>query len=214
MKILAFTDIHGSIKHSGYIAPHETLKILDNFKKEVKEQKIGLIVCTGDFTLFGDHIELLIKKIASLGAEVLLIHGNHEDETDMKILTKRYPNIEFLHKKMKKIGDYVFIGYGGGGFSRRDPEFVAAMKKLTSKLSKNDKIILLTHGPPYGTKIDYLPGYGHVGSQDYREFIEKHNVVIALSGHIHEGFGKHEKIKNALVMDPGPMGKIIELKQQ
>jgi Icc-related predicted phosphoesterase len=211
MKILAFTDIHGSSKHLGYISGHETLKLLDRFKKEIKEKKIGLVVCTGDFTLFGDHIELLLKKISQLGTEVLLIHGNHEDEIEVKVLSKRYPNIEFLHKKMKRIGDYVFIGYGGGGFAKRDPEFVHTMKKLTEKLSKNDKIVLLTHGPPFGTKIDQRPGYGHVGNQDYREFIEKHNVVLALSGHIHEGFGKQQKIGKALVMDAGPEGKILTL---
>jgi len=212
MKILAFTDIHGSAKHSGYISAHDMIKSLDDFKKEIKREKIGLVVCTGDFTVFGDHMELFLKKIASLGAEVLLIHGNHEDELDVKILSKRYPNVEFLHKKMKRIGDYVFVGYGGGGFSKKDPEFVHAMKKLSEKLSKNDKVILLTHGPPYGTKLDFRPGYGHVGNIDYREFIDKHNVVIALCGHIHEGFGKHQKIGHTLLINPGPKGKIIEIK--
>ncbi len=212
MKILAFTDIHGSVKDHGYTSPHEMIRYLDNLKHVIKSKKIGLVICTGDFTLFGDHIELFLKKIASLGTEVIIIHGNHEDELDVRILSKKYPNIDFLHKKMKRVGDYVFIGYGGGGFSRKDPEFVSSMKKITERLNKNDKIILLTHGPPYGTKIDYRPGYGHVGSLDYREFIEKHNVVLALAGHIHEGFGKQQKVGKTLVLNPGPKGKIIELK--
>jgi len=210
MRILAFTDIHGG-SDAYYVSPTETISRLNKFKKGLKEKNIDLIVCTGDFTLFGDYVEVLVKKIADLGVDVILIHGNHEDETDIKILTKRYENIHFIHKKKKKVGDYFFIGYGGGGFSVKDSEFTKTMKNLTKHLKKTDKIILLTHGPAYNTKLDAMPGIGHVGNKDYRKFIETHNVILNLSGHIHEGFGKEDKIKKARIINPGYKGKIITL---
>ncbi len=211
MKILAFTDIHGNAKSLGYVSISQTLKRLEQFKKTIKKEHIDVAVCIGDFTFFNEHVELLLKKIADLGVDVLLVHGNHEDEMEVRILSKQYPSIHFMHKKMKKIGNYTFIGYGGDGFSRRDPEFVATMKTLTKKLDKKEKIIFISHEPPYGTKIDYREGYGHVGSVDYREFIDKNNVVLALAGHIHECFGEEQKLKKVLVLDPGPDGRIINL---
>ncbi len=211
MKILAFTDIHGHAKNLGYVSASQTLKKLDHFKKTIKENDIDFAICCGDITYFGEEIEAIMKKIGDLGVDVLLIHGNHEEEDEVRLLSKKYDNIHFLHGKMEKIGNFVFIGYGGGGFSRRDSEFVETMKTLTNKLDKKEKIVLFTHAPPHGTKIDFRPPYGHVGNIDYREFIEKHNVVLAMAGHIHEGFGLQQKLGKTTILDPGPDGKIIDL---
>jgi len=199
MKLLVFTDIHGD------------LSTLEKLKKEVREKHIELIICTGDYTFFENHIEYLTKRIAELGAEVLIIHGNHEYDDVMRVLCKKYKHMHFLHNKIKKIGNYTFIGHGGGGFSLKDPEFVEAMKSLTKDLDKKEKIVLITHAPAHGTKLDMVPGYGHVGNKDYRRFIETNNVVLALSGHIHESFGKEDKIGKARVINPGYKGKVVTL---
>ena len=108
MKLLVFTDIHSDIS------------ILERLKKEVKDKKVDLVICTGDFTFFGHGIEIMTKKLSELGADVLLIHGNHEYEDEVEALSKKYRNIHFMHKKVEKIGDFAFIGYGGGGFSVHD----------------------------------------------------------------------------------------------
>lgn len=199
MRILAFSDVHGDIS------------TLERFKKEIKLKKIDVVLCAGDFTFFENHVEIIIKKLSELGTDVLLIHGNHEYDEVVRILAKKYKNLHFIHKKAKKIGDFVFIGYGGGGFSLKDAEFVKTMKKLTEGLSRKENLILMTHAPFHGTKIDIVPGYGHVGNKDYRKFIENNNVILGLAGHIHECFGKIDKIGKTLVISPGYRGKIITL---
>lgn len=195
MKILAFSDVHGDIS------------TLERFKKEIKHKKIDLVLCAGDFTFFENHIEIMMKKLSELGTEVLLIHGNHEYDEVVKLLAKKYKNLHFIHKKAKRIDNYVFVGYGGGGFSLKDSEFVKTMKSLN--LTKKEKVILMTHAPVYGTKIDVVPGYGHVGNKDYRKFIENNNIILAVAGHIHECFGKEDKLGKAKVISPGYMGKIV-----
>lgn len=199
MKILAFSDIHGD------------LSTLERFKKVVKQKKIDVVLCAGDFTFFENHIEIMMKKLSELGTEVLLIHGNHEYDEVVKILVKKYKNLHFIHKKAKKIGDFIFIGYGGGGFSLKDSEFVKTMKDLTNHINKKEALILMTHAPFFGTKLDIVPGYGHVGNKDYRKFIESNKVVLGLAGHIHECFGKIDKLGRALLISPGYKGKIITL---
>lgn len=198
MKILAFTDVHGD------------LSTLEHLKKEVKAKKIDYVVCIGDYTFFEQHIEFLTKKLAQLGTQVILIHGNHEDNEVVEVLCKKYKNLHFIHKKIKKAGKYLFVGHGGGGFSLNDPDFVRTMKNLAKEFD-NKKLILITHAPPNNTKLDYIPHYGHVGNRDYSKFIKEHNVVLALSGHLHETFGKEDRLGKARLINPGYKGKIITL---
>ena len=199
MKILAFADIHGDIS------------AIEHFKKEVKEKKIDVVVCAGDYTFFENYIEHLTEKLSEIPCPVLLVHGNHEFDEVVEVLCKKYNNVHFIHKKAKKMGNYVFIGYGGGGFATIDPEFVKTMKGLAKKINKTDKIVLVTHAPAYNTKLDFMPGYGHVGNKDYRKFIESNNVVLAISGHIHESFGAEDKIGKAKLISPGFKGRILTL---
>jgi Icc-related predicted phosphoesterase len=197
MKILAFTDIHGS------------LSVLEHLKKQAS--KVDFFICTGDYTVFENHIEFMMQKMDELGKPVLLVHGNHEDEDSVRILCKNHKSIEFMHEKAKKIGNYLFLGFGGGGFSYVSPEFVDSTRKLLKGV-KNEKIVLLTHQPVHNTAVDIVPGYGHVGNKDFRKFVDSHNVALSISGHIHETFGKKQKIGRTIFLNPGPKGTLIELK--
>lgn len=197
MKILSFTDVHGD------------LSTLEDLKKKAKNA--DLVVCPGDFTFFEDHIEFLTKKIAEFGKDVLILHGNHEYHEVLSVLCRKYKNMHFMHKKVKKIGDYTFIGYGGGGFIHNDPEFVKTMRLLMKNIDKKEKIVLITHAPPADTKIDTVPGFGHVGNRDYTKFIKENNVVLSISGHLHEHFNEKDKVGKAKFVNPGYKGEIIEL---
>ena len=75
---------------------------------------------------------------------------------------------------------------------------------------KGKKVILITHGPPHGTKLDFL-SMGHVGSKSYRNWIKKEQPILALSGHLHETFGKKDKIGKTLVINVGPEGMVFKV---
>lgn len=63
--------------------------------------------------------------------------------------------------------------------------------------------IVITHIPPYGTKVDKLFWGGHGGREDIREFVEKLKPRIVFSGHIHEARGI-DKIGDIILVNPGP----------
>ena len=85
-------------------------------------------------------------------------------------------------------------------------------EKAIKTVGKESKVVLLTHAPPYVTKMDVVPGFGHVGNKDYRTFIEKHkNVVLAFCGHIHEAEGTEELIGSTRVINVSKSGRVIEL---
>jgi uncharacterized protein len=200
MKILAFTDTHGS---------NTALK---KVKATVKKEEPDIIVCCGDFTIFENGMKNILKLINELGQKVLLIHGNHEEPNTVKKMLKNCPNIMFLHKKTVRIGNVFFMGWGGGGFSVTEPEFKRWSEQAVQKAKQGDEIVLVTHGPPYGVKQDSIGG-DHCGNKDYAVFIKKRKMGVALCGHIHETFCTLDtlgKFKNKVV-NPGPVGALIEL---
>lgn len=195
MKILVFGDLHGSLS---------ALK-----KIEGKSKHADLLLCHGDLTIFEQNLEYIMKRLGKIKKNIFLTHGNHESENVLRKVSSFHKNIIFLHKKKKKIEEVLFLGYGGGGFSVRDKEFEKFIKKNKQEIKKH-KTILLIHAPPYGTKIDMI-NKEHVGNKSIRDFIHVYKPILVVCGHIHEGFGE-DKIKKTLILNPGPKGKIIEIK--
>lgn len=198
MKILLFGDIHGS------------LDALESIKQ--KSQDVDLIVCVGDITIFESDIKFFMSEFGKLKKDMVIVHGNHEDSQTLKKLCSLYDNLHFIHKKKKKFGDVLFIGYGGGGFNLEDVE----LKEMSGEMSKwvkehkKGKVIFVSHGPPYGTKLDKLDE-GHVGNITLREFIVNNRVDFLICGHLHENMGKMDKLKKTILIYPSPNGQIIEI---
>ena len=205
MKVLFFIDTHGN--------DARLKRVLD------KAKNVDLVVCGGDFTIFESDIERIMRQINDIGKPVLILHGNHETATSVIAESANLKNLHFIHKTFYIKDDVIFFGYGGGGFSTRDGEFTRTSEnfindvtKLSEKDKKNYKIVLVTHAPPFGTKIDDLgDSYSHVGNQSITEFIIKHQPVIAMSGHIHESAGMEDKINQTRIINPGWDGMIIDL---
>lgn len=197
MKIFAFADMHGN------------LPVMRRIKHMVQHHKPDLIIAAGDFTVFESHIQQVMSWMRSLGAPVYVIPGNHETDEITGMLCKKH-GLVFAHKKLFRILGTTFLFHGGGGFASRDREFQALWRKKEKQLQKAQKLVFVTHAPPYGTALDKV--YGHVGNRDYREFILKHkNCVLAISGHIHETAGKSQKLGKALIVNPGPAGKVFSV---
>ena len=198
MKILTFVDLHGS------------LTALKEIKKKSKD--VDIILCGGDISVFEQDIDFLISELSKTKKQIIIVHGNHEDPNNLKKVCSKYKNIHFIHKSKKKIGNTLFIGYGGGGFTFEDTEFDKITPKLEKwiKAHKNGKVIVVSHAPPFGTKVDKM-GVEFVGNISLREFIIKNKIDFFTCGHIHETAGKKDKLKGTSILNPGPKGKIITI---
>ena len=199
MKLLAFTDTHGS------------LLALKRIEQKVKTQNPDLLVCAGDISIFEHGIVGILRRLNKLNKKIIIVHGNHEDSTTFIKCSKLFKNIVFIHKKHFAKNSTLFLGYGGGGFSVVDREFEKIAKTKFKKIIKSNegkKIILVTHAPPYKTKLDKLVE-GHCGNKSIRHFVEKNKIDLLICGHLHENFGKEDRIKKTKVINPGPFGKII-----
>jgi len=200
MKLLAFVDVHTS------------LKALERIREKSKKENPDLILCGGDISVFEHGLEYALFILNKFKKPILMINGNHERDTFMRKICKLFENIIFIHKKYYEKNNIIVLGYGGGGFALRDKNFRKISKYFEKIINKNTdkKIILLIHGPPYGTSLDKIVGE-HVGNKDIMDFIEKNKIDYVICGHLHENFGKVDKIKNTVLINPGPYGKIIRI---
>lgn len=198
MKILAFVDTHGSA---------EALKRVSD---KARKEDVDIVICAGDISTFEQDLEKIIRNLDRIGKPVLIIPGNHESEKGLKDVARKTKNVVYMHKGMLKIKGYVFLGFAGNGFSLNDPEFGRWSAKVQKELRKEDNVILITHAPPHKTSLDLIMG-SHCGNKDIRRFIEKVDIVLAISGHLHDNFGKEDVIKGTRVVNPGPFGKVFEI---
>ena len=105
MKLLAFTDTHGS------------LSALRRIEQKTIAQKPDLLVCAGDISIFEHGIINLMRRLNKLNKKIIIIHGNHEDASTYIKLSRLFKNIIFIHKNYFIEDNILFLGYGGGGFS-------------------------------------------------------------------------------------------------
>lgn len=64
--------------------------------------------------------------------------------------------------------------------------------------------LLVVHTPPFDTETDKLPNGQHVGSTAVREFIERVQPDVCLTGHIHESRALCN-IGRTVIINPGPL---------
>lgn len=197
MEVYAFVDLHGMKKP---------------FAKVMKRAKdADIVVCAGDISDWGRGYEPFIKALSTLGIPVLMIHGNHEHEDELRHVCSKYPNLIFVHKACYQLGKYLFFGYGGGGFAHENDDFAKVAKRFSKDIKKDSTVVMVTHGPPYGTKVDDLPSLGHRGCKSMREFIEKEQPILWVCGHLHETFNAMDMVGKTVVVNPGPEGKLIKV---
>ncbi len=202
MKFVCFTDLHAD------------MKILDALIIRSNKEDIDAVICAGDFTIFESNIKKILKKINLIKKPVFMITGNHEDKEKLQVELnqKKYENLIYIDEGYYRMGDFLFLGHGGGGFSMRDAEFRKLSREWRKKvIKKTDKIIFITHMPPYDSKADNL-GDANAGNRDYRDFILRTSPKLCVCGHLHETAGAKGVINKTLVVNPGPKGMVINVK--
>ncbi len=196
MRILSFVDMHGSANAFNRI-------------KE-KAENADLVICAGDFSTWGKAEEAILRQFNGLKKPVIIIQGNHESDAELKSFCREFKNLNYAHKKLLKVDDFVVVGYGGGGFSDKEKGFEDFVEDVKEEL-KDKKIILITHAPPYGTEADKVNN-DHRGCKSFKNFIDKYSPLLYICGHLHESWSKKQLYKNTLILNPGPTGRIVVLK--
>jgi hypothetical protein len=201
MKILAASDLHSDRIASEKLA------------EKAKKNKVDMVLLGGDVIEWGGNIEGIIGPFKKANIPVMMVHGNHDSPSDIDFLAAQYgKDVYNLHSYYREFENFVIFGIGGTDFSPfglGDRETMDKLKKDFSKF-RGKKKILLTHEPPFNTKLDNI-GWSHIGSAKMREFILNYKPDLVLTGHIHETFGLADYLGKTKLLNLGKKGAIIEL---
>ena len=198
MKILAISDIHSRIGNISAIA--------DDIAKA------DVILIAGDITNFGTakQAKEIIKKISKYNGNILAVPGNCDPPSVDKYLNDQGMS---LHCNCVELDGIKFLGIGGvmagPGFGLDEAgndDFSIDLTALEATLKPTDTSILLTHQPPFGTKIDDTGSGHHAGNMAIRDFIARNRPVLAVSGHIHNALGT-DVIDGTTLINPGPISR-------
>ncbi len=197
MKILAFTDIHGSYK--------KVDEILAKVSADV-------IVIGGDITTVGTPTEAssAIEGWKRFGRPLVAIAGNMDSPEIDSMLESAGVSV---NGRGVKIGDVGFFGVSASPFSPLHTPYEISEEETAQRIEagyrtvRDSKVkVFVPHAPPHSTKVDKVFMGTHVGSKSVRDFIEREQPDVVICGHIHEARGQ-DVIGKSKIVNCGPAGK-------
>ena len=214
MRLVVLADLHGSVAHlqaiRGYLAGADA------------------VVIAGDVTHFGgaDAAAHILHALEAINPRIVAVHGNCDRAEVQTYLADRDVGV---HGRIERVKDLTFVGVGGAliGSGRTpneadDSTLCAALDRASQDLDPScgpgpQAMVLVTHQPAYGTRLDTPLGGGHTGSRAIRAFIDRYRPILAVSGHLHEVIGV-DWIGPTTLLNPGPFKQgcyaLVEIKGQ
>jgi hypothetical protein len=175
---IAIGDIHGDVSGIGDIPGIS--------------QAQGVLV-SGDITDYGSRAlaEKLLGRIQHVNPNILAVIGNMDTRQVEELLEEKGYN---AHARATDLG--FGVGLIGVGYSAPTPfgtpsevsdaQLHSWLEQAVQQAKDYKHLVLMAHNSPFGTKTDRV-GFGQsVGSKAVREFIEKYQPDVCVSGHIHE----------------------------
>ena len=197
MQLVLLTDIHGSVDFLPALS--QTLRQAD------------AVVVAGDITTFGNAEAALgiMESLLALNPCLLAVSGNCDQaDVDDYLHEQGFG----LHANCVQQEGIDFVGVSGSlpcpGSTPNELGESRFAKYLSQALDcrkpGNRPLVLISHQPAYGTKLDQTHCGGHTGSTALRDFIELQKPLLAISGHIHEATGV-DTIGQCTLVNPGPL---------
>jgi hypothetical protein len=190
MKLLLLSDIHCQFE--------------EMYQKSVAHGDVDAILCAGDFTWRGRdrHKEVSrtrkwVQKMAAI-APFYWIPGNH----DIRFMNEFYniPNTIKCKDETVKLGDYTLHGVSLSPCYDR-PDMAVTWDFMTNNPVAEEAAfdfepvdIVLSHCPPLGV-LDKTLDHRYIGSEFLLKYIDKHEPLLVVCGHVHEAAGhvRHKK---------------------
>lgn len=192
MKIMVISDLHNQLKRLDWIG--------DAFNT------VDLVVLAGDLTNTArvHHVEVILKKLRAYSPRIVAVTGNWDSEAINDYLDLQDIG---LHARHRVIDGVCFVGVGGalpwiGGLQYDEAQFAALLEKAIVQVDPAWPLVLVSHQPPFGTLNSVTVRNEDAGSTAIRAFIEQHQPLLCLTGHIHEGVGV-DHIERTQVVNPG-----------
>lgn len=196
MRIVAIADLHGRIEN------------LDLAGEDL--ERVDLVVLTGDITNFGRRLQAvrMLEPIQARSRRLLAVPGNCDYPEVEGYLTELGINLD---RSCRQFGGRNFLGLGGSlpgpvptPNEYDEDQLAQFLKAAHSQAAEGLDSILISHQPPLDTAADQVSPGQHVGSRSVRQFIDEHQPLLCLTGHIHEA-ASIDRIGSTHIVNPGPL---------
>jgi uncharacterized protein len=201
VKILIFSDIHGDLRAI----------------ERVMAQPADLYIDAGDLATFRKGLDQCGEMLKPLGERLWVLPGNHETHQDTSALCQKFGFVDF-HRQVrtlelpKSTTQWAGLGYSNITPFKTPGEY--SEEEIAKALAVFDgiqRLYLVVHFPPLGTKLDeYAPGK-HAGSAALREWVERAQPAYLFCGHIHETAGLTDRLGATQCLNVGKRGHMMEI---
>ncbi len=194
MRILALSDLHGNTEKAG-----ELSSVID-------EERPDMVFIGGDITNFGSTLKAahMLGFFTKEEIAVFFVPGNCDPRELLDI--NELEGALNVHGRIMSYGGYQILGLGGSNptpFKTFTELSEMEIDVILKDLKPVSNTIVLSHLPPFGTKMDKTFWGHHVGSRALRDFVERSEPRLVVVGHIHEGKGQ-DSIGPSFILNPGP----------
>lgn len=197
MRILVTADFHG-------------VSSAENNLSKLLQRKYDCVLLIGDLTNFGpaEVAESIFEVVRESGTPAFSIPGNCDPKEVLQVMDRFGVN---LHGKCKEFQGINFLGLGGSNITPFKTPFELTEAEIQEDLEaiqcgENPRWVLVTHVPPFNTRLDELESGSHVGSKSVRKFVEARQPLVLACGHVHEARAV-EKLGRTVMVNPGPITK-------
>lgn len=200
-------------KDSFWIAIGDIHEDISNVQKIPALDKASGIIISGDITNAGGQKRAakILETVQEIQPNIYAQIGNMDKPEVTDFLQQKGWNIHLRGLEIEE-----GIGLMGVGYSSPTPFNTPAEvedRQLGEWLWQGvedvrdlSHLILVCHTPPIKTKTDRLPNGQAVGSFAVREFIEKIQPDVCITGHIHEAVAL-DSIGKTKIVNPGMLSR-------
>lgn len=204
MKLLVISDLH---------AHNDVLDKMDSLFEQA-----DAVIFGGDFAecFKPETGKEALERLCAKHDSIFAVLGNCDNIDFLEELEEQDISVE---KSLVFHEGLAFAGSGGGTyftgkteFERTEDECLSDFDIVKNSVEQSgdsslwNSLILISHNPPVGEKLDSFDGVHHVGSQKFTDFIKENKPLAVVCGHIHEGVGI-EKFGDTVVINPGSLGE-------
>jgi len=200
------------------VGTHEEL--LELFSAERREQTFSEAVVAG----MGRWMELAEERLGGTDIRCFVTPGN-DDFWEIDEVIKSSSTVDFVEGRCVRIDDrheMLTTGYSNitpwrSPRELEEERLAALLADMFAAVEDPDNLIAVIHCPPYSSELDQAPMIdsefrvktsggepvmGPVGSTAVRGFIEQHQPLLGLHGHVHQSKAA-QYIGRTLCLNPG-----------
>lgn len=197
MRVQIFSDIHNDLAAL----------------RRLMETEADYYVAAGDLVSWARGLDACGEILREKAGKVWVLPGNHESAEQIALLCDKF-GLRNFHDQVIEAGGRQFAGLGYSSPTPFHTPGEYTEEQLTERLRRFagiEKLILVCHAPPFGTRLDRVKEGLHAGSQSVREFINRNQPEYFFCGHIHEAEGTEIRMGGTTAVNVGKRGYLLEI---